>query len=301
MDYFIVFLLVIIIFTFASDKKVISIKTLEGKIENLNEEIETIYNETAVINLKNIKINEKKEVIEYIHNNLKKDEKKKHVMLLLQEIEFSDSDIKTLIANYINSGKKACGFMPNYQYKYIGHKKIRNIISELKIVAINYINIFSKSNVNMFGVIILNKNEVSGVNYVANMGNNKEIITYSPCESVKVMCDNANDNLQKDAYESYNWDIDIKVIFKSGMLILAGIIVTANIVSAIYSMNFLNVIVSIIIYWCYSFVLKYMYTPIGKYKLLARYLFGVVLIIYLIIFTLNIFKKLRSKNKTKTK
>lgn len=299
MDYFIVFLLVIIIFTFISDKKVISINLLNGKIKNINNEIDKIYDETLIIHIDDEIIKDKNMLVESINNKIASDITKNYVMLLLKNTSLNDNDIKILIANYINVNKKPCGFRPMYQYKYMANRKIKNIIKELKEATINYINIFSKSDIDSYAVIILMKDEIDEINYIFSKNNEKKIISFSPCENVKVMCNSAKGNLLSEIEEMHN--LDFKAIVKSGILILSGITITANIISAIYNLEVVNIIVSFIIYWCYNFVIKYMYKPIGKYKFVSSYLFPVFLIIYLMIVIINSIKIRKDKKKDKQK
>lgn len=296
MDYFIVFLLLIIIFTFISDKKVISINTLKGKIKNINSKIKNIYDEMLIIRIDDNIKKEKQQLIEYVNKKTANNITKEYVMLLFGNVSVNNSDIRILIANYINCGKKSCGFMPTYKYKYMGNRKIKSIINELKVAVINYINIFSKSDIDSYSILILKKEEIDDINYMFHNNNKnteensnkKVIISFSPSENVKVMCNNNKERLIEEIEEMHN--LDFKAIVKSGILILVGITITANIISALYSTNITNIIVSLVVYWCYNFILKYMYKPIGKYKFISGYLFPVFLIIYL---TIVILKKLK--------
>lgn len=289
MDYFIVFLLLIIIFTFMSDKKVNSIQELESKNENINNEINEVYNNILIT-----KINKKLDNNKELKKTYKKliAYNKQYVLIKTSGVNLNLESVKTLIANYINVERKACGFMPSYTYKYMNHKTFNDIKQELKIATINYINIFSKEDLNSYGVIILNKEELENI---INDENKSEIITFSPSEQIEVTWnENNKNNVIEEVKEIY--DADFKAVIKSGLLIAVGLTVTANIISATYDFNLNNIIISGIMYWCYMFVLKYMYSPIGKYKVVAKYLFPIFLMCYLVILFIGSITKKRKKN-----
>ena len=79
--------------------------------------------------------------------------------------------------------------------------------------------------------------------------------------------------------------------------IIVGVIVTSNLIYSIYLIDINKIIISSILYWCYSYVLRYMYSPIGKYKILSKYLLPIFLVLYLFFRVLNIVKNISMRNK----
>lgn len=271
MDYFAVFLLVIIIFTFLSDKRMLETQEISKKLDNITKRVEEIYRDLLIIEFNNEKNED--EIYDKINSKLNKS-LKKYIILKDKDLKISNKSIKKMIANYINQNEKKCVFIVNYEYKYIKNKKIKDILNELYIAGINYINIFSKSHINGGTITILKREEVDA-------RNKKKIksINFSPCNDIKIM---TNKNSFKYFFNKLTdiYDSDIKIILKSLLLISLGITVTSNLIHAITILNVEQIIIASMIYWCYSYVLNYMYSPIGKYKILSKYLLPIYIIIY---------------------
>lgn len=292
MDYFIVFLIIIIIFTFLSDKKVISIDKIKEQLDTIEKQVDDLYNKTLIVSISREEKNNREKTIERI-NNLVKNNTDKEYVILLNGVDVEADSIKILLANYINQEEKMCIFRTSYEYQYINHEKFKDIKNELKVVAINYINIFSKSYIDTEGVIILKLNEMQKL---LDQQKTKKIIVFSPSEHLKILC---SQNSTKHAISNIeeNYYMDITAILKSILIIIVGVSVTANIINSIYNMDITSIITSGVIYWCYKFVLTYMYMPIGKYKFLAKYIFPIFLAGYLLVIVLNKTRKMLLRNK----
>lgn len=271
MDYFAVILLVIIIFTFLSDKKVLETQEINKKIDNIDRRVEEIYNDLLIIEFNKAKNED--EIYELINRKLIKS-CNKYIILKDKDLKISNNSIKKMIANYINQNERKCVFIVNYEYKYIKNKKSKDILNELYIAGINYINIFSKAHVNGGAITILKREEIG-------TGNKKKVkcINFSPCNDIKIITNKKSFNhlLNKltDIYDS-----DFKMILKSLLLIVLGVTVTTNLIHAITILNIEQIIIASMIYWCYSYVLNYMYSPIGKYRIISKYLLPIYIIIY---------------------
>lgn len=290
MDYFIVFLLVLIIFTFLSDQKVLQIDEIERKIKHLNKEISRIHNDLLVISIDENTKNDTSTLLETIREKINNDNKK-YIMLKDSNVKLTAKEIKLIIANYINKEEKMSGFLANYEYQYIENRKFKNMWNELRNMGINYLNIFSKSDIKVHSVIIMKNTEVENV-----ITNSNKLITFAPCEELKILPSKINKEEFLRKIEKV-YDSDIKAILKSILLVIVGVSVTANLIYAVYSLHLGELIIAYIMYWCYSYVLKYMYSPIGKYKVLARYLLPLFVVIYLVFQLINSIKRKGISNK----
>jgi len=289
MDYFVVLLLLIIIFTFMSDKKIISLTQIQNKIENINELIEQIYNETIVVDVERNNrngINSIKDIIKQQRVNSENNDNIKYIMIKDKSIKLDDEKKKLLIANYINVKMKPSFFRGSYEYKYVNNKRLEDLKNELYLAIFNYINIFEKQNLNTNGVIVIKQSEL---NKILNK-NERGTVFFSASEELKIE-ENilSKEELVEEIKTIYN--SDIKVLIKSLLLIFVGITVVANLLHAIYILNLTQIIIAVIIYWCYNYVLTYMYKPIGKYKIFVKYLLPVFLMFYMILLLVNFIRK----------
>lgn len=291
MNYFVIILLVVIIFTFLSDKKILGIEQIKIKQPNIDKKIEEVYSESLLVTIDdNFRIN-KSDISKVIDNKTKK-ELKKYIILKSNNIELSDITIKTVIANYINEKERPSVFRCSYEYQYISHKTLKNIWEELCLVGINYLNIFSKSNSNLYGVMIFKREDID--EFISN--SDKTFITFIPSKDIKMIPKEGNvKELIKTLEKVYN--SDIRTVIKSLLLIIVGVIVTSNLIYSIYLIDINKIIISSILYWCYSYVLRYMYSPIGKYKMLSKYLLPIFLVLYLFFRVLNTIKNISIRNK----
>jgi len=289
MDYFIIFLLLIVIFTFLSDQKVLTLNEIKQKDKDLNEKINKIYNDLLIVTISEEIKNDVSLFIETIKEKVKHSDKN-YIIVKDKNVELGKDNIRLIIGNYINKKEKISGFMANYEYQYIENRKLKNILNELYNVGINYLNIFSKSSIKQHSVIVFKIYEVDEFN------NRNKIITFSPCDELKVVPSKiGNEEILEKISIAY--DSDFKAILKSILLVIVGISVTANLIYALFEFRFGEIVVAYIMYWCYNYVLKYMYSPIGKYKVLARYILPLFIIIYLILQIINSIKRKSISNK----
>jgi len=89
----------------------------------------------------------------------------------------------------------------------------------------------------------------------------------------------------KSIYISKIKEANIDIILKILLLIISGSIITTNLIYSILNINnnISNVIISGVIYYCYSYIIRYIYKPIGKQRIIATYIFPFYFIAYIIV------------------
>lgn len=282
LDYFAVLLLIIIIFTFLKDKKILEIQKLQQDIPDLEEKIDRVLKDIKIVCFEDVE--NKKEIDSNGY---------KHLIILKNGLNLTRRDKKLLVANYINEKEKVCGF--NVCLEYVNRSnikikdKIKNVMNRLKIIAINYMNLFSKHKLNSYGVVIGKREEI--IKMLKEEISYKEIISFIPNEQISVELENVK--LNKEVF--WNNKIDIALILKAFLLILVGTTITTNVVYEIVmlfktlSLNY-TLMTAFALYYCYVYVLNYLYKPIGKYKLLSAYILPIYIAAYVYILISNSLK-----------
>ena len=287
MDYFSVIVLIIVTFVFISDKnvKIFDYSTNEktdviNKIENIKEKLHITYLSEKNMNYTNI-------------IQIGKQAEQEYVMVCNEEINLSDEDITTIVYNYVLCDEHPCGF--NLLYIYNQKKwSVKKIYTDI----INYLNIFNKRDFATYGIILCKKEDLTLDERIIK----DKLISYTPCSITNIALDNKKiqkENLNKiymKKIKKANLDIILKII----LLIISGSIITTNLIySVINANNNINdLIISIVIYYCYSYIIRYIYKPIGKNRILATYIFPIYFIAYIIIgvysFTTKVIKKVQA-------
>lgn len=282
LDYFAVLLLIIIIFTFLRDKKILEIQKLQQDIPDLEEQIDRVLKDIKIVCFEDVE--NKKEIDSNGY---------KHLIIFKKGLNLTRRDKKLLVANYINEKEKVCGF--NVSLEYVNRSnikikdKIKNVMNRLKVIAINYMNIFSKHKLNSYGVVIGKREEI--IKMLKEEISYKEIISFIPNEQISVELENVK--LNKEVF--WNNKIDIALILKAFLLILVGTTITTNVVYEIVmlfktlSLNY-TLMTAFALYYCYVYVLNYLYKPIGKYKLLSTYILPIYIAAYVYILISNSLK-----------
>lgn len=285
MDYFNVIVLIIVSFIFVSDRKIKEIEELEkqdSEILKKAEElmlnlqiIDTDMQEKNTVNLEEVIINTEKQ----------------YTLLKNKWLNLDNELIKTLIANYIISSKKICGFNAVY-FNSNENKKVN--LKRIYIDGINYLEIFNKQKLDNYGVVIIDKEHL-----IENNEYMKDIVSFVPGKNIKLKIDCSNlsvDSIKKMCLNKLHKS-DIKVILKIMFLILAGSTITANLIYSVF--NVLNdvtgFVIAAIIYYCYSYIIRYLYEPIGRKRFAAKYIFPIYFLSYIVVVIYELIKKVINK------
>ena len=288
MDYYSIIVLVIITFIFISDRKIKKVEDIKNQNNNnFNENLKEVRDNLLVLklNFDNITKNEL--------YNLIRNKKNKYLLLENSLLNLNAKQIDTLIANFINSDKKICGFNIKYTYK----KNKKSFFKKIYVSLINYLNIFNKNDITTYGVIILDLKDINKIKFIKNkkvICNN--IISYVQNKKINLNADISNINIKKYTLMCFKkiYNANLKFILKFTLLFITGTYITTNLIISITSIkiNITNFFVSLAIYFCYSYILKYIYEPVGKEKIIASYFFPLYFIAYFyIILFINLFKK----------
>ncbi len=286
MDYFSVIVLIIVVLTFASDKNVKSIENIAQYKEecDLYEEINTVKSSMRIVQL-----NIKQMTYENIMN-ISKNIEQEYLLIHNEKIEFAEQDVDKIIANYIASSKRTCGF--NLMYKFESQNKKWNI-KRIYLDTINYLSIFNKKDISTYGVIIFSKQDIASYKTERDFSNG--IIAYAPSELTQVAY-TENQIKPEDIKNMYLTQIskaNISMILKILLLIAAGSLITTNLIIAIFNIanDIYSLVIALVIYYCYSYVIRYVYKPIGSGRLLASYLFPIYFLTYIVVAVITLFSK----------
>lgn len=274
MDYFSIIILVVVTFVFISDRNVKSISEIKkdkistnivNKVNNIKENLDIIQIKTKDMKYINISKSIQKTTKQYI-------------LLQNNKLKLNECDVDTLIANYIISDEIPCGFNILYVYKCEKWS-----LKKIYIDIINYLNIFNKTDVSTYGVIICKKEDFSKDERDFKRG----LISYIPTEATHVIFDKENTKTInfKSIYAQKIKEANISIIIRILLLIISGSIITTNLIYSILNVNnnINGLIISAVIYYCYLYIIKYIYKPIGKQRIIATYIFPVYFIIYIIV------------------
>lgn len=284
MDYFSVIVLIIVVFIFMADRKVKTIEAIRKENNDILKEIETLKQ-----NLKLIKVEPKDMEYSKLQKNIETI-KQEYVLIQNEEIKLNENDVNKLIANYIKVEKNPCGF--NLQYSY-NEKKWS--FKKLYIDIINYLNIFNKQEISTYGVVISTKEDLTKIEKEFK----EKLISYIPTEITNVNF--TNDKIKKEQLkEIYIRKLNsanISIILKLLLLIISGSIITTNLVYSVFDINnnINSLIIAIVIYYCYSYIIRYIYKPIGKQRVVASYIFPLYFIAYVFVSIQTLISKVIKK------
>lgn len=283
MDYFNVIVLIIVSFIFVSDRKIKEIEELEKQDSEILKKAEEIMLNIQVIDMENT------ESVNFGENVVRSG--KQYILLKNKWLNLDNELVKILIANYIISNKKICGFNAIY-YNSKANKKVN--LKTIYIDGINYLEIFNKQKLDNYGVVIIDKEYL-----IENNDYKKDIVSFVPGKNIKLKSDCSNlslDSIKKMCLNKL-YKSDITIILKIMLLILAGSTITANLIYSVF--NILNdvtgFIIAAIIYYCYSYIIRYIYEPIGRKRLVATYIFPIYFLSYIVVVIYELIKKVINK------
>ena len=270
MDYFSVIVLIIVTFVFASDKKLKQIEDIQNKNCELSKAIDEFNNKVEIIKIKENQMN-----YEYMKQiaALKNSE---FILFQNNDIVLNKDEYKRLIANYIENAQKISGF--NLIYNYEEKISLNSIYVDL----INYLNIFNRKEFSTYGVIICKKEDFNKDEKIFK----KETISYNCKDIVKINF--KKQNITKEKFKNIfvnklrktNFNLMLKLL----LLVFSGTLITSNLLYSLINIkeNVSKLIISLVIYYCYSYIIRYIYSPLKKNKTVAAFLFPVYFIIYII-------------------
>lgn len=271
MNYVVIAFLIMVIFLLLPNRRIYErakIEKLYGK--NITEEVKNIQSNIIYINkqeIQNLSLVEQK-----ISNSHSK------YVVLCDKASLKGKVLDIIISNFILSGMKTSGF--NYKFVY-GLKKInlKNIIRKIFVVCINYIVILARNNYTAFDIII------SKADCFVDDIKNKRIIKFGANPELSQDISNDFHSFKKcymDKYSKAKYKIDIDGTLSVLLVTLAGSLITANIFVIILNPidNIWDIIVCAISYICYSNIISQLYNPIGKFRLIASYIFPVYIVVY---------------------
>lgn len=262
--YIYVILLLILVFLLLKDNKIKSIEEIKSKIDNIDKKIEDVIKKSCVCDIQCVK-----------EENLTKE----YIILKNECVNLNENILKTLVANYILQEGKVCGF----NLRYVVYKKA-NMLNKIYAIGINYLLLFQKNNIESYGVIILKKEELE--KYIKENTKLKIVPFVSDEEILKCDITKQNINKLKKMYIKSLKYIDFNMIIKTILLIVIGSAVTANLIYSFINLdytNYMNFVTAIIIYYCYSYILNYIYKPLGRYKMFVKYVFPIYILIFIVI------------------
>ena len=274
MDYFSVTVLIIVTFIFISDRSVKNIDRIKKEKGNIDiyTEMENIKTKLEIRKINTNDMN---------YNNILKQvqaSKSEYIILQNDELNLNSSQLDTFIANYIDNNKKTCAF--NLLYVYKGKKWS---LKKIYIDIINYLNIFNKNDLTTYGLIICTKYDF----LQSEKKFKKSLTSYTPVESTHVEFTREEIKIAnlKRIYIDKLTKANIDIIVRLVLLIISGSVITTNLIYSILNVNnnINGLIISCVIYYCYSYIIRYIYKPIGKHKIVATYIFPIYFISYIIV------------------
>lgn len=274
MDYFSVIVLIIVTFIFITDRNIKTIDEIKKEQEDLD-----IYNE--VNGIKKVLTVNKLNTKDMNYNNiveLAKEINSRYILIQNERLDLKNEDIDILVANYINSNKSPAGIKLLYAYE-----KRKWSLKKIYVDIINYLNIFNKKELSTYGVILCFKDDLKN----SEEDFKKQLVSYSAISNTHVILNEKNIQSVnfKKIYVKKISRADLSIILKLFLLIVSSSIITTNLIYSLLNIgqDITRFILSAVIYYCYTYIIKYIYKPIGKQRLIATYVFPVYFLAYIII------------------
>lgn len=287
MDYFSGIVLVLVVFIFISDRKYKTIDEIQKENKDIIYKVNTLKKKIEIIklNIKDINYNNICKIVKNID--------KEYIILQNKKVLLVEKQIDGILANYIEVKERPSGF--NIIYRLYNEK---SVIKKIYVDIINYLNIFNKKELATFGILICKKSELKQEEELFK----NTLISFVNCEAVQA-------NFFKKDFKKKNFkkiylnrlsNASFSVVLRIILLIFSGTVITTNLIYSIFNAhnNFNLLIVSGTIYYCYSFLIRYIYKPIGKHRIFASYIFPIYFFMYLTIgiyeLVLNVIKKVHA-------
>lgn len=287
MDYFSVLVLVLVVFIFISDRKYRSLDEIQKENKDIIYDVDNLKKKLEIIklNIKDINYNNVRKIIKNID--------KEYIILQNKKVLLDEKQMDGILANFIDVKERPSGF--NIIYRLYNDK---SVIKKIYVDIINYLNIFNKKELTTFGILICKKAEFEQEEEIFK----NKLISFINCGAVQATF-NKKDFEKKNFKKIYlnrlsnaSFSVTLRIV----LLIFSGTIITTNLIYSIFNAhnNFNLLIVSSTIYYCYSFLIRYIYKPIGKHRIFASFIFPIYFFMYLTIgiyeLVLNVIKKVHA-------
>lgn len=286
-----ILILILVIFQYIAERKVESYEKIYNKFgKKLKLEINNIKRQLLIIDIN--EYDTYKSILLKIENN--KQSNHKYILVKKEEFILSNKVLKLILSNYLYVDKNICGFNTKLIYDYGDNKKlaVREVLNDFYITSLNYIDIFNKKDLLSFGVTISkleneiykNKGKAKIISYISN-----DVMAIKlGSDKTKIITKNI-----KGYYKNKVSKANIFSIFKILIFILYGTIITGNMIYSTLNIrtDFFGFIISLIIYFCYVYIIRYIYKSIGKYKMIAKYMFPFYIISYIFVIIIVLIKE----------
>lgn len=266
MYYVQIVLLLVLIFLILNDKKVKDINELSIEKEKILEVIDNL----KIINL------DREEISKLQMTDIKTDSK--YVLMKNKDISINDKSLNTIVANFIDINYEICGFNINYKLD----NKVRNILKKAYVALINYLLLFQKHNILSYGVILFKIEDFSKVKNITSFMADDKILNYS--------IDNSNIKKLKTIYKDSLKHMDFIMGLKTVLTIFTGSVICTSLIYNFINIsydNYMDFLISVTLYYCYTYILNYIYKPMGRYKVLVSYIFPLYILIFVILSVIN--------------
>lgn len=264
MNYLAIFILVIVVIFLIQKKQVVRYGENNVSEENL-EKMKYIKNNLECICTKEMSHNN---VLNRIENS------KAEYIFLSKSASVTESQMDLVIYNFVLSDETPCGFDALYYFEKTP-KKLKNILTNLIVACMNYIQMLRKEDVYSHYFVCLKKEAIS-----------ERKIKIQSFELSNELCKKVTNFRVKEFILKRN-KLKLSAILNFAFVILAGTIVTANVVYNLdavisKSASAYNVLACALIYVCYSNILGKVYSPMGRFRFIASYLFPLYIVLYVI-------------------
>lgn len=265
MNYLAIFILVIVVIFLIQKKQVARYEEKNISEENLKK-IQYIKSKLDCICTKEMSHEEVANKIESA---------KAEYIFLFKSENVTKRQMDLVLYNFVLVDEKPCGFDVLYYFEKTP-KRFKNILASLIVACMNYIQMLRKEDIYSHYFVCLKKETILERN-------------------IKIQSFELSDKLSKKVTDFRMKEFALKrnklkfsTIFNFAFVILAGTIVTANV---IYNLNAVilrnasayNVLACALIYVCYSNILGKVYSPMGHFRFIASYLFPIYIVLYVVI------------------
>ncbi len=265
MNYLAIFILVIVVIFLIQKKQVMRYDEKNISEEDLKK-MQYIRNNLECICTKGLLHKE-------ITNKMKN--AKSEYILLSKSESVSKNQIDIVLYNFILANESPCGFDALFYFEKKS-RKIKDVLFKFMAACMNYIQMLRKEDIYSHYFVCLKKEEL----YVKKV--NLQSFELSNSLRKKVTKFRVKEFVLKRN------KLKFSTILNFAFVILAGTIVTANV---IYNLNAVisrkasayNVLACALIYVCYSNILGKVYSPMGRFRFIASYLFPIYIVLYIIV------------------
>lgn len=282
MNYLAVFILVIVVIFLLEKKQVVEYKEKDISKEDLIK-VQHVKENFELICTKKLK---EEEILDRICNA------QTEYVLLSKNESVTVDQMNLIIYNFVLQKEMTCGFDVLF-YTDKDPKILKNILTNVLVACINYVQMLRKGDIYSYHFVCMKKECLkNGRGTSVKLKNMTKIQSFEL--SVHVRKKITDFRLKEFILKRSK--LKISNILNFDFVILAGTVVTANL---IYNLNAViyrkasiyDVLSCILIYICYSNLLKKVYSPMGRFKFIASYLFPIYIGLYFVLTAYYYIKK----------